>query len=85
MLISGMNPYCTEFIVWFDINEFIISTPLETLLLLCWILWPVNITWTSKRGVQEAGLLISQYELILFRYEFMILIYYAISYCYFTM
>ena len=32
MLISGMNPYCTEFIVWFDIHEFIILTQLEAVL-----------------------------------------------------
>jgi hypothetical protein len=32
MLISSMNSYCTEFIVWFHVYEFIISTPVETVL-----------------------------------------------------
>jgi hypothetical protein len=32
MLITCMNPYCTEFIVGFDKHEFIILTPLETVL-----------------------------------------------------
>jgi len=55
-----------------------ILTPVET------VLDPVAAVQV-KGGEQEAGLLILQYELILFRYEFMILIYYAISYCHFTM
>jgi hypothetical protein len=30
MLISSMNLYCTEFIVWFHKYEFILLTPVET-------------------------------------------------------
>jgi hypothetical protein len=32
MLISSMNSYYTQFIVWFHIYEFITSTPVETVL-----------------------------------------------------